>query len=835
MTRLMRRLTRPSPYSGVLLAGPTGVGKTRLASDALDTLSSTRQVIKVMSTWPDCERPDSCGCVAGGICRAQPVREVFNSLHAAPQSGRGAIIFIDDVHLLDPATSAMVLDLAEQQAVLLLITLNTDEAAPAAVTMLWKDNHVHRMEIGPLNSGDSRRLAGELTGHKLDRSAAVYLARLSDGNPLLLRELIRNAQQQQLFTPSPSGWTIPNELPLSIPLYELITRKVTGLTGNCRTALERIALAESIALPRLESLASAVTLLDLEERDLVRVVTSSLDNTQTSAHVQVAHPLIGHAIRQAMPVLRRRDHLRALLEVYPHRDQCSGLEAMTVTGWRLETGTPVSEIELLQTAHYATAAHDLAAAARFTAAAWEKYPSVRTAAEYALALIALADFPAATTVLNEAGAVFTDSHNRLAEVRARGYLMQGHFEDADPAISRLSGDGYRLHASMSDYFQGRFKSAIHLSGLLVDAFPSPYHQEAVIVQAAVLQHIGRPRDALALLDRLAPPLKEHGRGPCSLAEVRAAALAALGKLEEATDILTRAHRHAVGERLVRVDAQNGLALGSVLLERGRPVQALDLLTFHPAYQVGWPQWHDKARILRAMASIMTGRIIDDELPAGIPSNFLIYRQIVQAWSCFLSGDSRSAASILVSAMKDGQDYGAHTHVAMAVHELARIGLAGKTMPYLDTPVQGPYLQARLDYARALVTDDIRLLRNVAESFTQANADLFAAEAYAELSRLYRRSSRDRAGTAAALRARELAGRCEGVSTPALLSLSTTQPLTMRERDIIVLVSQGLTDKQIAERLTLSVRTVSNHLYRIYRKIGVDSRRALQIHAVNYHL
>jgi DNA-binding CsgD family transcriptional regulator len=57
--------------------------------------------------------------------------------------------------------------------------------------------------------------------------------------------------------------------------------------------------------------------------------------------------------------------------------------------------------------------------------------------------------------------------------------------------------------------------------------------------------------------------------------------------------------------------------------------------------------------------------------------------------------------------------------------------------------------------------------------------------------------------------------------PALLA-----PLTPRERDVAVLVVEGLADREIAERLYLSHHTVSQYVKRIYRKLDVDSRVAL---------
>jgi len=53
--------------------------------------------------------------------------------------------------------------------------------------------------------------------------------------------------------------------------------------------------------------------------------------------------------------------------------------------------------------------------------------------------------------------------------------------------------------------------------------------------------------------------------------------------------------------------------------------------------------------------------------------------------------------------------------------------------------------------------------------------------------------------------------------------SVIESLTDREREILELLAQGLSNKQIAQRLYLSVRTVENHLRRVYQKLGVISR------------
>lgn len=51
-----------------------------------------------------------------------------------------------------------------------------------------------------------------------------------------------------------------------------------------------------------------------------------------------------------------------------------------------------------------------------------------------------------------------------------------------------------------------------------------------------------------------------------------------------------------------------------------------------------------------------------------------------------------------------------------------------------------------------------------------------------------------------------------------------EPLTAQERQIAEFAATGLSNKQIGERLFLSHRTVGSHLYRLYPKLGITSRK-----------
>ena len=58
-------------------------------------------------------------------------------------------------------------------------------------------------------------------------------------------------------------------------------------------------------------------------------------------------------------------------------------------------------------------------------------------------------------------------------------------------------------------------------------------------------------------------------------------------------------------------------------------------------------------------------------------------------------------------------------------------------------------------------------------------------------------------------------------------------LTPREEQVVGLVSEGLSNRQVARELTLSEHTVKKYLFHIYDKLGISTRVELVLYAVNH--
>src|SRR5262245_39474403 len=62
--------------------------------------------------------------------------------------------------------------------------------------------------------------------------------------------------------------------------------------------------------------------------------------------------------------------------------------------------------------------------------------------------------------------------------------------------------------------------------------------------------------------------------------------------------------------------------------------------------------------------------------------------------------------------------------------------------------------------------------------------------------------------------------------PTIAAPAMADTLSSREREVATLVTAGWSNKQIAHQLNVSEGTVRNHLYHIFRKVGVKNRTAL---------
>ncbi|PZS24428.1 MAG: LuxR family transcriptional regulator [Pseudonocardiales bacterium] len=180
------------------------------------------------------------------------------------------------------------------------------------------------------------------------------------------------------------------------------------------------------------------------------------------------------------------------------------------------------------------------------------------------------------------------------------------------------------------------------------------------------------------------------------------------------------------------------------------------------------------------------------------------------------GDRDRAASLVDDESQLAQAFTVSRHIAVALRSAALLGGTAEARRLLQEAVDllqdGP---ARLELARTLEHLGERHLqdgdRRSGREATRRAAEL-ALECHAT-------AMVDR------LRARLTAGG----GRPPRLRVSGVHALTPSERQVAQLTASALTNRQIAERLFVTEKTVEAHLSRVYRKMGVSSRTQLAVH------
>src|SRR4051812_35093560 len=152
---LIEHALRDNQYRGLLLAGAQGVGKTRLAREAL----AAAEAVGCDTKWAAASRAVAA-IPFGALAHLLPPAE-GNSTHlqllqqagkwmAEQAGGRSVVLGIDDAHMLDDASAALLFHLVINGIAFVVATLPTGEPAPGPVTALWKEGFAERLEVQAL-------------------------------------------------------------------------------------------------------------------------------------------------------------------------------------------------------------------------------------------------------------------------------------------------------------------------------------------------------------------------------------------------------------------------------------------------------------------------------------------------------------------------------------------------------------------------------------------------------------------------------------------------------------------------------------------------------------
>jgi DNA-binding CsgD family transcriptional regulator len=859
-TAIMRRLAvalESDATNGFALVGEAGVGKTRLAEELARGAAERGRTVERIVASP------AAGAIPFGALAhlvavpsdsSEPAHLMARLLgwFAERASGDGPLVLtVDDAHHLDAYTAALIHQALVHGHATVILTGRTGETPSPHVSRLWADERVERIELRPLTEEATTALVALLTDRPVHPLTMTELWRLSRGNPLVVRELLLAGQESGALADIDGMWRTTRPLAPSGRLQELVRARLGSLNAGQQIVVDALAVAASLELAFLEQLAPPRALEGLEERRIIQI-----DRTGNRNVVRFVHPIYGEVVAGRMPRTRARRLMRDLADRLEATGARRGEDVLRLALWRLDGGGDSEAPVLLAAANRALALFDAELAERFARAAGAD-PRGGVGALLLLGR-ALADqhrVDEADETLARATAQ-ADTDDEIAGVAlARANLLYfragrnaAAVEVLTYALGRVADPGWRDEISaLLTLFRaaaGELRAVAAAGRRLAqrsDARPRAVAHTLVFSSIAnvMLGRLAEAEEQAELGLRLASTVREElplGADMLGINGVMAAAYA--GRHQEAIERGSAGHRAAVKSGAPEAAAMWGINLAECRMLAGDIEGALEMMLGSLAVLRERDPFsvHGIAASVASVCAAWLGRVeqalalrrevIDLGLARDVRSRIQHDRATV--WTTWLQAGPAEAAEQAIDAARRAL---ADTHVVWAawlLHDAVRLGVAdgpADRLELLGQRIEGDLLPAIALHARAVASDDAVALERAASAFERLGSQLFAAEAAATAHQAYVRQGRHRLARVAAARASVLAARCPGVRTPPLTDVAPVA-LTARELEVARSAADGLSSREMAERLGISVRTVDNHLGTIYSKLGVGGREEL---------
>jgi DNA-binding CsgD family transcriptional regulator len=837
---------------GVVLAGAAGIGKTRLASEALarakaaewdvEWLAATRAAASipfgvVSHLLPPADRL--------GDDRLDTLRRAAELL-AERSRGRRLILGVDDAHLLDDASAALVHQLAFRGLAVVVATVRTGEPAPDAVIALWKDGLARRLDLSALSPGATAELLDRALGGPVDGVTKKEVLRVSEGNPLYLRELIVGGLESGALRQVDGVWRWTGRLAGATRLAELVEARLGAAGKRARAAVELVAWGEPLAVVVLERLIDRDAVEAAEEGGLL-----VLERSGRRVLARLAHPLYGEVVRATLPLSRARAVAERLAAAFGAGVLRRRDDLLRVGAWQLEAGVATNPALLLEAARQAAARFDRELTERLARAAVDAGGGPTAVRVLAETLEWQGRHAEAVAVMEGEPPAQGAERARWASIRA-GNLYWGLERTAEAeeilqqaAVAEEGGEEAAAMLAWILLFDGRLPEAVAVAGRVLEQPEAPAQALVWAATAAVpsLGSLGRLSEALALADRGLAVARTHPEdlpwGETQLSLVRCQVLLGAGRLAEARAIAEAGYQAAVADRSsARAGGWAGFrglaakAEGRIATAEASLREAVALLDEQDPYR--FMRW-----CLAELASVAAlagdqqaaaGWLDRADARAGEANRYFDpWVELDRAWVAAAAGELTRAVDLATRAAGMARASKQFTFEASALYDVARLGAPASVRQRLEE--LAGWLEGRLaavlaSSAVALAVEDGAALDRVGAAFQDLGALLLAAEAKAAAARAHRATGRDASANASQERAAALAAACQDARTPGLGPAIPVSVLTTREREVAMLAAAHLSSREIATRLHLSVRTVDNHLGRVYAKLGVSNRAQL---------
>ncbi|MEV6317852.1 LuxR C-terminal-related transcriptional regulator [Streptomyces sp. NPDC051776] len=625
----------------------------------------------------------------------------------------------------------------------------------------------------------------------------------------------------------------------------MVKRRIGSVSPEERAILDRIAVCGPVSGDRHAEKA----LEELEKLDLVLIRSDG-----RRLVVDLAHPLYGEVLRSGV----RRPHKRRLLldsaRELEHFGARRREDALKAAMWSLDaTGTAASG-QLQRALQLARHSQDSASVARLAPALSLLDPGAGPRMQHGEALYELGQFDAADRALRDAMETAVDDQEFMLASYLRTQCLAFGRMRLDDAMSVVDSTKARLREVPAEQALRVIEAGVHLFAgrtgraleLLTDLDTMPDPRIRVVgglVKAYSLAEAGRTAEALALSDRSyqehlkLPELFSTTTHPRTQLSTRTDILYRQGRLDEARRLGESTYDEVAAERVLVTQTWLANTLGDLEFAAGRRRRAHYWYATAEAlasdHHFAAPHWTVLIRLAQ-LTAVLGDMDASDAYwedaqrlePTGHhrPEPFA-----AEAWRSAASGNSGAAREAFLRAADRAHYGGMYAAEAQYLFDVARLGGAGgvhRRLAELAAESDNPLTALQAEHVSALYHRDADSLLSIAVRFEDFGLLPAAAHSYGVAAEFFSARAEHGSATAAARHAAQLAARCQG-SDVALHAAASPGPLTTREREIALLAAEGRSNREIADRLRLSARTVGNHLHSIYQKLGVASRKQLR--------
>lgn len=843
-------LTADGAYAGVVIVGAPGVGKTRLAREAATAASDRGWAVRwVAGTRAGQSIPLGAFAQWTEGLETNPlhlVRGVIAAITSSSDSAR-VLVAVDDAHLLDDLSAFVLYQLGLRGAAMVIATARTGEPAPDAVTALWKDTHLHRLDLQPLSRPQSDALLESALGGQVSAHSAGRMWQLTRGNVLFLHQLVNQELAAGRLISSNGDWQWVGTMVASPSLIDLVDLHIGAAPAPVLDVIDLVALTEPLDLAYLLALVDPQAIEESECRGLIRIRRVAQKDL-----VRLGHPLYGE-VRLAQSSQLRLARLRGrIAQAMSTLDSPVGPPDPVRLGllW-LDSDLPPDPEVFLRAAQAGVNRLDLALAQRLAEAAVGAGAGLEAELLCAFTLLFLSRGEEAEPLLALLTArQLPDAAWSIAvNLRAANLLWplgrpKESWKVIDDALATASGT---VTHGLLGFRAVQLATAAQPAEALTTAESIDRRELAAVpalmlawARTIALGDLGRPLQAAAVAEEgaaLATASPEAAYQLVILVMYHVQALVLGGFLAQALTIAERTYKLCADvpgiAQTVATAIKGVAALGTGDLHTAAECLRGAIADFELANTTHGASYHFGIDYTEALARAGDADAAQDALSQMQRNRHPAhaYREsdsmLAAAWVAAARGRTSEARTLAVRAAEFARTHGQHAREVVCLQAAIQFGddQHACRLTELASLVESPRAALAARWATALAADNGDALPEISSELEAMGDRIAAADAAAHAALAFHRHDRRGSALTASGHASRIISCC-GASTPATRAAASRLPLTDREREIAVLVSDGLCNKEIAKALTVSVRTVENHIYRACSHLGIATRDEL---------